>query len=105
KSAPGFLLSVYDEYTIAYHDRSLLADSRDIEKMLAMGSSLTSVIILNNTVAGTRKKTIRKKSAEDLLKPFGKLSKRQQNLLKSAVIRYAEFTGYPAFLAKQSFQP
>ena len=57
----AFLLSVYDEYSIAYKDRSDISEKRDIERMLAMGNALTAVIILDGKVAGTWKRVLNKR--------------------------------------------
>lgn len=41
----SFLQSIYDEYTIAYKDRSAISEARDIERMISMGNALTAVLI------------------------------------------------------------
>ena len=66
----ALLLSIYDEYTIAYHDRSDISDARDIERMISMGNALTAVIVLNGKVAGTWKRAMKKDSVEIRLNPF-----------------------------------
>jgi hypothetical protein len=60
KSPFALLLSIYDEYTIAYKDRGAISVARDIERMISMGNTLTAVIILNGKVAGTWNKTLKK---------------------------------------------
>ena len=37
-SAVAYLLSIFDEYTIAYNDRSDLSAANDIERMITMGN-------------------------------------------------------------------
>src|SRR5207244_6962787 len=46
------LLSLYDEYTIAYNDRSALGEGRVLEGMISRGYAMTSVIIVDGRVAG-----------------------------------------------------
>jgi hypothetical protein len=95
-----FLLSIYDEYTIAYKDRSDLGEARDTERMLSMGNALTAVIILKGKVAGTWKKRSAKKRIEITLQPFRKLIRTQWQELRSEVARFEKFTGTPAVLVE-----
>jgi hypothetical protein len=44
------LLSIYDEYTIAYKDISDISEAGDIERMISRGNALAAVIILNGKV-------------------------------------------------------
>jgi Winged helix DNA-binding domain len=87
----AFLLSVYDEYSIAYKDRSDISEKRDIERMLAMGNALTAVIILDGKVAGTWKRVLNKDTVEIKLNPFKKLTEIEQNSVKKAAKRYGDY--------------
>jgi len=49
----ALLLSIYDEYTIAYRDRGALGAERYIERLISMGNALTSVLVLDGSIAGT----------------------------------------------------
>jgi len=100
KALSAFLLSIYDEYTIAYKDRSDISEARDIERMISMGNALTAVIILNGKVAGTWNKAFKKDKVEIRLSPFRKFNKDEQEALESEAARYAEFMGIPAVLVK-----
>ncbi len=100
KSPSALLLSIYDEYTIAYRDRGDISVARDIEKMISMGNALTAVIILNGKVAGTWKRALKKNTVEIRLGPFRKLSKDEQDALESEITRYGAFVGMPAVLVK-----
>jgi hypothetical protein len=84
-------LSIYDEYTIAYKDRSDLSDARDIERMISMGNALSAVIIMDGKVAGTWKRKIKKDSVEISLSTFKKLSKRESGYLSQACEEYGKF--------------
>jgi Winged helix DNA-binding domain len=84
---PALLLSVYDEYSIAYHDRSDISDTRDIERMISRGNALTAVILLNGRVAGSWNKAMKKDLVEIRLNPFRKLEDDEQ------VARYGRFFG------------
>ncbi len=100
KQLSTFLLSIYDEYTIAYKDRGDLSETRDIERLISMGNALTAVIILNGKVAGTWNRALKRKTVEIRLKSFRKFSKDEQEALESEVARYGKFVGIPAVLFK-----
>lgn len=100
KSTCAFLLSIYDEYTIAYKDRSDISEAQDIEKMISMGNALTSVIILNGNVEGTWSKTLRKSTVEIRLNPFRQLNEYEQEALESEAARYGKFMGIPAVIVE-----
>lgn len=97
----ALLLSIYDEYTIAYKDRGLMCYGHN-ERLMQMGNALTSVIILDGMVAGTWKKVSRKDGAEIALNPFRKLGAREKDALEAQVERYGKFFGMPAVLTFSS---
>jgi len=70
----ALLLSVYDEYTIAYNDRSDISEARHIERMIAMGNAVTAVIVLNGRVADVEE-AMKKESVEIRRNPFRELDK------------------------------
>lgn len=92
----ALLLSVYDEYTIAYRDRSDISEARYIERMIAKGNALTAVIVLNGRVAGTWKKAMKKESVEIRLNPFRELDKDEREAVEAMVERYGRFFGIQA---------
>ncbi|AKG54223.1 hypothetical protein DGWBC_1595 [Dehalogenimonas sp. WBC-2] len=92
------LLSLYDEYTIAYKDRSDIAQGRYIETMISMGNALTAVIILNGTVAGTWKRLTCSKGIDLILNPFRELGEHEKASLRSAVEDYGRFFELPVTL-------
>lgn len=89
------LLSIYDEYTIAYKDRSALGGEKYVEKLLSMGNALTSVLILDGIIAGTWKRVLKKNRVEISIKPFRKLMKPEQEAIKQESERYGKFLGMP----------
>jgi hypothetical protein len=99
-STSVFLLSIYDEYTIAYKDRSDISEARDIERMISMGNALTAVIILNGKVAGTWNKALKNNTIEIRINPFRNLNNDEQEALELEVARYGKFVGIPAVLVK-----
>jgi len=97
-----FLLSIYDEYTIAYKDRGYISQTRDIERMISRGNALTAVIIVNGRVAGTWKRTLKKKTIEISLKPFRNLDDDELEAVESEVTRYGKFFGTPTVITRRS---
>jgi hypothetical protein len=93
---PALLLSIYDEYAIAYKDRGDISKSRDIERMISMGNALTAAIILDGKVAGTWKKSLKKNKVEIRINPFRKLNAEEQKLIETEIDRYGKFLGIPA---------
>lgn len=94
----AFLLSIFDEYTIAYNDRSALSEQNHIEKMISMGSALLSVMIYNGKVVGSWKREINKNSVGIKLNPFEKLDKTQYNAFEKEAQEYGKFLGLSARL-------
>ena len=99
KALTALLLSIYDEYTIAYKDRSALSEERFIEKLLSMGNALTSVLILDGKLAGTWKRVVKKERVEIMTNPFGQLRKDEHEAVKAAATRYGEFLEMPSALS------
>jgi len=92
----ALLLSIYDEYAIAYADRSAISDSRDIERMIVQGNAMTAVIVLHGKVAGTWRRIMQKDSIEISLNPFRELTDEEQEAVESEVQRYGRFFGRKA---------
>jgi hypothetical protein len=91
QSPIAWLLSIYDEYTIAYRDRSALGGERYVEKLLQMGNALTAVLVLDGTIAGTWRRVIKKDTVEVHVSPFRKLNREEDEALLTAVRRYGKF--------------
>jgi hypothetical protein len=91
----ALILSIYDEYTIAYKDRSALGAERHVERLIAMGNALTSVLVPEGRIAGTWKRVIGKGRVEILASPFEKLRKAQEEAIEAAASSYAAFLQLP----------
>jgi hypothetical protein len=96
----ALLLSVYDEYTIAYKDRSDISDAGDVERMFTSGAAFTAVIILNGRGAGSWSKSLKKNSIEVKLNPLRGLTEHEQKAIRTEVARFSKFTGVPAVLVE-----
>jgi hypothetical protein len=88
-----WLLPAYDEFTVAYQDRSLLsaADPR-ISKMGLLGP----VVVLEGLVAGTWKRTIHREAVLISTSLTRKLTLSETDALLEAARSYGEFLGLEA---------
>lgn len=95
-SQRAYLLPNYDEYIVAYADRSAAVDAARTKHLDPRGNILFShSIVINGRVAGTWKRTINKDAvtlAPNLLTP---LNEAETRAFAEAVDRYGVFLGKP----------
>ncbi|HVO42566.1 MAG TPA: winged helix DNA-binding domain-containing protein [Aggregatilineales bacterium] len=95
-----YLLPNYDEYIVAYTDRSAIYDQRHATKLDARGNVLFNhTIVINSQVAGTWKRTFKKGAVVIESAPFVPLSAAEERAFKAAAQRYGEFLGLPVLFA------
>jgi Winged helix DNA-binding domain len=94
-----FFLSIFDEYTIAYKDRSAISDGKYIEKLFSMGNALTSVLLLDGKVAGTWKRVLKKGGVEMTVNPLRPLSQSEREEIEAEAVRYGKFLEMPLVLS------
>lgn len=87
----AYLLSVFDEYLIGYHDRSLIAAPEVVAKLFTMGAALTYVIVIDGQIVGSWRRTLNRETVIIELKPFRPLTKAEQRAVATAAQRYGEF--------------
>ena len=88
---PVLLLPVFDEYTVAYADRSAAADP---SLLPTLSHGLAANIIINGRIAGTWKRTFRGDDAVAITPTFLRILNRQeQSGFQRAAERYAGFLG------------
>ncbi len=92
-SPTAYLLSIYDEYTIGYRDRSAISDAAAGEILAGMGNALQNVIVLDGRVVGTWRRTLGKEKLGVELNPFRALSEEERVAVAAAGERLAEFFG------------
>ncbi|KQC05824.1 MAG: hypothetical protein APR55_05565, partial [Methanolinea sp. SDB] len=92
----ALLLPIYDEYTLAYKDRSDISQARDIERMIVRGNEMTAVIVLGGKVAGTWRKSTLRDLVEIRLNPFREPDGDEAEALELEVVRYGRFVGKEA---------
>lgn len=88
----AYLLPNYDEYTVAYADRSAIYDVQNNKKLDARSNFIfNNVIVINGRVAGTWKRTINKTAVTVELNPFFTFSKPEKQAVEWAVEQYGKF--------------
>lgn len=91
--ATAYLLPNYDEYTVAYKDRSAIFNQ---EKFLGKTDSrgdviFNNVIVIRGQIVGTWRRTLKKDTVAVEINPFISLSKAEKQVVFSAAQKYAGF--------------
>lgn len=93
------LLPNFDEYTVAYADRSAISIHADLTTLDPRSQGLLNyIVLLNGQFAGHWKRTIKKNEVMIALQPFAPLSESQQQAASDAVDAYGTFLGLSARL-------
>jgi hypothetical protein len=91
------LLPPYDEYTVAYRDRSAALDPKHV--VAARNGIFGPTIVLDGRIAGTWKRRLDRDRVAIDLQTFAKLSGASARLVAGEAARYGRFVGRPAFVA------
>jgi Winged helix DNA-binding domain len=93
------LLPNFDEYTVAYTDRSAVIDESDMAKFDTRGNVLNNTIVLNGQIIGTWKRVLKKDSVIVTPTLFTALNEAETRALVAAANRYGAFLGIPVIVA------
>jgi hypothetical protein len=94
KRPTAHLLPVYDEYPLAYKDRSEAMDPRLTRSAgLRADVPFTNPMVVNGRIVGHWKRTIRPRLVEIALYPLGTLTRAERTALSVAAERYGGFLG------------
>lgn len=88
----SFLMPDYDEYGIAYKDRSAVL-SRAKDQPNSSGFIFNRMIVLNGQVVGSWYRTIKGKNLTLQTTPFKPLTKKEQQEVKQMAHRFGKFLG------------
>jgi len=94
-SPTSYLLPAYDEYTVAYKDRSAVLDPLHARQASTGNGIFNPIIVVDGQVVGTWKRTLKKDALAITLSPFAKFSKVETRALAAAASRYRKFLGVP----------
>lgn len=92
----AYLLPPYDEFTVAYKDRSAALDPAFPSDPFAI---LGPVIVLDGRIVGVWKRTLGKAAVTVALRLYASLGAEQRTALEQAVARYGAFIGLPVVIA------
>jgi hypothetical protein len=89
------LLPTYDEYTVAYRDRSAIGTPPPHARNFGEATLLGPSIALDGEIIGSWKRTIQKSRIKIELMPWRTLRAREQRDIDAAADRFAAFVGLP----------
>ena len=89
KAPVAHLLPAFDEFAVAYKDRTAVVNPKYLKQALHV--IFNPSIIINSQVVGTWQRTIHKNTVDIALNPFGKLNKIHEKAVSAATERYRKF--------------
>jgi hypothetical protein len=89
------LLPAYDEYTVAYKDRSAILDPQYMERT---GYGISNVIVIDGLIVGIWKRTFEKGTVVIALEPFTSLTEAENQAIAVAAGQYGAFLDMPVVL-------
>jgi hypothetical protein len=92
-SPTAYLLPAYDEYTVAYKDRSAVLHSTYAKQANSGNGVFYPTIVVDGQVVGTWKRTLKKDTLAISLSPFAKLKRAETLAIAEAANRYGKFLG------------
>lgn len=95
-----YLLPPFDEYTVAYKDRTAVIDPTFAKRVNAGGGMLNAVVVVNGLVVGSWKRALREKTVDINVSSFRALTARETSALEREGARYAKFLGLDAAVVK-----
>lgn len=99
-AAGAHLLPAWDEYTVAYRDRSAVLDPAHASRVNAGGGVLKPVVVIGGRVVGAWTRMLKKGSVVITPAPFARLDGLAVDALESAARRYGQFLGQTAVVGK-----
>jgi hypothetical protein len=100
RAAGVHLLPAFDEYLVAYQDRSACIEPSHVRRINAGGGMLKPVVVSNGRVVGTWQRKLQKDAVAVSVSLVSHLSANERDALASAAERYARFLGLPLRLGR-----
>jgi hypothetical protein len=91
--ADAYLLPAFDEYLVAYRDRSAVLSPRETRRINADGGLLAPIVVVAGRVVGTWRRTLGRSVVTIALSLFGKPTSRERARIEAAAGRYGAFLG------------
>lgn len=96
----AYLLPIFDEYTVAYKDRSTAFERADLKKVgSSMGILLTYAIVVRGQIVGAWKPTLKKGTVVIETNLFTRLTTIEKRAIAAAAQRYGDFLQLPVVVA------
>jgi hypothetical protein len=92
------LLPAYDEYTVAYNDRSAVLDAAHAKR--SGNGIFKPAVLIDGRIAGTWKRELGKNSVALTAQPFGSWDAEQRAAFEQAAARYAAFLDRKSLVAR-----
>jgi len=93
------LLPGFDEYLLGYTDRAAVLDAKHAPKIIPGNNGVfMPMLVVDGRVAGTWKRTVKKKCVAVSVEPFTRLKKSTRQEIEKAAHFYGQFLGLPAEL-------
>jgi hypothetical protein len=95
-SPEAFLLPPFDEFLIAYRDRSAAIDDGNMARVAPGRNGIFSpIVVIDGRVVGTWKRTLQRGSVAISFSPFDSWGEAQTRAISAAAERYGVFLGLP----------
>ena len=91
--ADAYLLPAFDEYLVAYRDRSAVLGARDARQINAGGGLLAPTVVVGGRVVGVWRRTLGRGVVTIALSLFEKPAPRERACIVAAAERYGAFLG------------
>jgi hypothetical protein len=85
------LLPPFDEYTVAYKDRSAIIDPLFAKRVNAGGGIINAIAVVNGIVTGSWKRDLRGQNVQITISPFRELTARETRAFEKEADRYGTF--------------
>ncbi|MEN6454294.1 MAG: winged helix DNA-binding domain-containing protein [Prolixibacteraceae bacterium] len=89
----AWLLPAFDEYVIAYRDRSALMDKHLTKQVISVNGIFYPVIVVNGKVTGLWKRTVQKDKITVEINPFNGLSNDVREEIAASTETFGNFAG------------
>ncbi len=90
-SPTAYLLPAFDEYTVAYKDRSAVLNPLYAKQVNTGNGIFFPTIVIDGQIVGTWKRTLKKSAVVITPSPFTKLNEAETRAFAAAASRYGEF--------------
>lgn len=95
RATRAHLLPGFDEFLLAYRDRSAVLEERYAKRLHAGGGAFSPSVAVDGRVSGTWRRTIKRGSVTLEATPFARWTKAEREAIAAAAERYGVFLGMP----------